>query len=178
MSKQRHRRRSQGGTTPETTPETGSGVAQFSVSEVAQFSMSVDTARATAWPGSPQTGSYPPRTDSSGRLGGGRRGLYQGWNPLALCGHRRCPTPSPATPPDSGTPPPGRHPSPSPGRTPSAPGSVQPWAGGGSAPARVECFDHDRFGERSRGVMAAAAAPLGRGLQDQRACGERIGRVG
>jgi hypothetical protein len=43
MSKQRHRRRSQGGTTPETTPETGSGVAQFSVSEVAQFSMSLDT---------------------------------------------------------------------------------------------------------------------------------------
>jgi hypothetical protein len=43
MSKQRHRRRSQGGTTPETTPQTGSGVAQFSVSEVAQFSMSVDT---------------------------------------------------------------------------------------------------------------------------------------
>ena len=45
MSKQRHRRRSQGGTTPETTPQTGSGVAQFSVSEVAQFSMSVDTKR-------------------------------------------------------------------------------------------------------------------------------------
>jgi len=43
MSKQRHRRRSQGGTTPETTPQTGSGVAQFSVSEVAQFSMSVDS---------------------------------------------------------------------------------------------------------------------------------------
>ena len=44
MSKQRHRRRSQGGTTPETRPQTGSGVAHFSVSEVAQFSMSVDTA--------------------------------------------------------------------------------------------------------------------------------------
>jgi len=43
MSKQRHRRRSQGGTTPETTPQTGSEVAQFSVSEVAQFSMSVDS---------------------------------------------------------------------------------------------------------------------------------------
>ena len=43
MSKQRHRRRSQGGTTPETTPQTGSGVAQFSVSDVAQFSMSLDT---------------------------------------------------------------------------------------------------------------------------------------
>jgi len=43
MSKQRHRRRSQGGTTPETTPQTWSGVAQFSVSEVAQFSLSVDT---------------------------------------------------------------------------------------------------------------------------------------
>ena len=43
MSKQRHRRRSQGGTTPETRPQTGPGVAQFSVSEVAQFSMSVDT---------------------------------------------------------------------------------------------------------------------------------------
>jgi len=45
MSKQRHRRRSQGGTTPETTPQTGSGVAQFSVSEVAQFSLSVDIPR-------------------------------------------------------------------------------------------------------------------------------------
>ena len=44
MSKQRHRRRSQGGTSPETTPQTGSGVAHFSVSEVVQFSMSVDTA--------------------------------------------------------------------------------------------------------------------------------------
>ena len=43
MCKQRHRRRSQGGTTPETRPQTGSGVAHFSVSEVAQFSMSVDT---------------------------------------------------------------------------------------------------------------------------------------
>ena len=42
MSKQRHRRRSQGGTTPETRPQTESGVAQFSVSEVAQFWMSVD----------------------------------------------------------------------------------------------------------------------------------------
>ena len=42
MSKQRHRRRSQGGTTPETRPQTGSGVAHFSVSEVAQFSMSLD----------------------------------------------------------------------------------------------------------------------------------------
>jgi hypothetical protein len=46
MSKQRHRRRSQGGTTPETTPQTDSGVAQFSVSEVAQFSMSLDTGAA------------------------------------------------------------------------------------------------------------------------------------
>ena len=45
MSKQRHRRRSQGGTTPETTPQTGSGVAHFSVSEVAQFWMSVDKRR-------------------------------------------------------------------------------------------------------------------------------------
>lgn len=43
MSKQRHRRPSQGGTSPETTPQTGSGVAEFSVSGVAQFSMSVDT---------------------------------------------------------------------------------------------------------------------------------------
>jgi hypothetical protein len=42
MSKQRHRRRSQGGTSPETTPQTGSGVAHFSVSEVVQFSLSVD----------------------------------------------------------------------------------------------------------------------------------------
>jgi hypothetical protein len=44
MSKQRHGRRSQGETTPETTPQTGSGVAHFSVSEVAQFWMSVDKA--------------------------------------------------------------------------------------------------------------------------------------
>jgi hypothetical protein len=43
MSKQRHRQRNQGGTTRETRPQTGSGVAQFSVSEVAQFSMSLDT---------------------------------------------------------------------------------------------------------------------------------------
>jgi hypothetical protein len=43
MSKQRHRnRRSQGGTTQTTTPLTGPGVAQFSVSEVAQFWMSLD----------------------------------------------------------------------------------------------------------------------------------------
>ena len=42
MSKQRHRRRSQGGTSPETTPQTGSGVAHFSMSEVVQFWMSVD----------------------------------------------------------------------------------------------------------------------------------------
>jgi hypothetical protein len=43
MSKQRHRRRSQGETTPETTPQTASEVAHFSVSEVVQFWMSVDT---------------------------------------------------------------------------------------------------------------------------------------
>ena len=42
MNKQRHRRPSQGGTSPETTPQTRSGVAHFSVSEVVQFSMSVD----------------------------------------------------------------------------------------------------------------------------------------
>jgi hypothetical protein len=42
MSKQRHRRRSQGETTPETTPQTGSEVAHFPVSEVVQFWMSVD----------------------------------------------------------------------------------------------------------------------------------------
>jgi hypothetical protein len=42
MSKQRHCQRSQGGTTPETKPQNGAGVAQFSVSEVAQFWMSVD----------------------------------------------------------------------------------------------------------------------------------------
>jgi len=42
MNKQRHRWRSQGGTSPGTTPQTGSGVTHFSVSEVVQFSMSVD----------------------------------------------------------------------------------------------------------------------------------------
>ena len=45
MNKQRHRRPSQSGTSPETTPQTGSGVAHFSVSEVVQFSMSVDIMR-------------------------------------------------------------------------------------------------------------------------------------
>jgi hypothetical protein len=45
MNKQRHRRPSQSGTSPETTPQTGSGVAHFSVSEVVQFSMSVDSLR-------------------------------------------------------------------------------------------------------------------------------------
>jgi hypothetical protein len=48
MNKQRHRRLSQGGTSPETTPQTGSGVAHFSVSEVVQFSMSVDNLIETA----------------------------------------------------------------------------------------------------------------------------------
>ena len=48
MSKQRHRQRNQGGTTTETRPQTGSGVAQFSVSEVAQFSMSLDMRRLVA----------------------------------------------------------------------------------------------------------------------------------
>jgi len=42
MSQQRHSRRSQPGTTPTTPPQIDSGVAQFSVSEVAQFSMSLD----------------------------------------------------------------------------------------------------------------------------------------
>jgi len=53
MSKQRHRRRSQGGTSPETTPQTGSGVAHFSVSEVVQFSMSVDKPEALLNPSPP-----------------------------------------------------------------------------------------------------------------------------
>lgn len=42
MSQQRHRRRSQAGTTPTTPPQIGPEVAQFSLSEVAQFSMSLD----------------------------------------------------------------------------------------------------------------------------------------
>ena len=50
MSKQRHRRSSQGRTTTETRPQTCSGVAQFSVSEVAQFSMSLDTESMAAIP--------------------------------------------------------------------------------------------------------------------------------
>lgn len=37
------RRRSRGGTTPETKPQPGSEVAQFSVSAGAQLSMSLDT---------------------------------------------------------------------------------------------------------------------------------------
>jgi len=57
MSKQRHRRRSQSGTTPETTPETRSGVAQFWVSALAQFSMSVDTLDGFIEPDSPN-GAY------------------------------------------------------------------------------------------------------------------------
>ena len=86
MSKQRHRQLSQGGTTPETTPETGSGVAQFSVSEVAQFSMSVDNAIQYPAQGSPQAAQkvvdalqaagLPVRTDA-------QRGLDHGtWVPL------------------------------------------------------------------------------------------------
>ena len=41
MSSNRHRR--QGGTTPTTEPQNSHGVAQFSVSEVAQFSVSLDS---------------------------------------------------------------------------------------------------------------------------------------
>ena len=42
MSSKRHRSH-QGGTTPKTEPQHSPGVAQFSVSEVAQFSVSLDT---------------------------------------------------------------------------------------------------------------------------------------
>ena len=41
-SNRHHRHRRQGGTTPTTEPQNSPGVAQFSVSEVAQFSVSLD----------------------------------------------------------------------------------------------------------------------------------------
>jgi hypothetical protein len=41
-SKRHHRHRRQGGTNPTTEPQNSPGVAQFSVSEVAQFSVSLD----------------------------------------------------------------------------------------------------------------------------------------
>jgi hypothetical protein len=44
MSKQKNYRRRQRGITPITTPRSSPGVAQFSMSEVAQFSVSLDTA--------------------------------------------------------------------------------------------------------------------------------------
>jgi hypothetical protein len=71
MGKQRHRQRNQGGTTTETRPQTGSGVAQFSVSEVAQFSMSVDTSSGE------QNGEGAAVTT----MGEGRRGRSDGTDP-------------------------------------------------------------------------------------------------
>ena len=44
MNKQKNYRRRQRGITPITTPRNSPGVAQFSMSEVAQFSVSLDTA--------------------------------------------------------------------------------------------------------------------------------------
>ncbi len=66
MNKQRHRRPSQGGTSPETTPQTGSGVAHFSVSEVVQFLMSVDSVFAQE-----NAGDILSPWDGLGRLTGG-----------------------------------------------------------------------------------------------------------
>ena len=43
MNKQKNYRRRQRGITPITTPRNSPGVAQFSMSEVAQFSVSLDT---------------------------------------------------------------------------------------------------------------------------------------
>ena len=45
MNKQKNYRRRQRGITPITTPRNSPGVAQFSMSEVAQFSMSLDNFR-------------------------------------------------------------------------------------------------------------------------------------
>jgi hypothetical protein len=45
MNKQKNYRRRQRGMTPITTPRNSPGVAQFSMSEVAQFSVSLDNAR-------------------------------------------------------------------------------------------------------------------------------------
>mgnify|MGYP006936345484 CR=1 FL=1 len=47
MNKQKNYRRRQRGITPITTPRNSPGVAQFSMSEVAQFSVSLDTKRAS-----------------------------------------------------------------------------------------------------------------------------------
>ena len=43
MNKQKNYRRRQRGITPITTPRNSPGVAQFSMSEVAQFSVSLDS---------------------------------------------------------------------------------------------------------------------------------------
>jgi hypothetical protein len=68
MSKQRHRRRSQGETTPETTPQTGSEVAHFSVSEVVQFSMSVDKETNQISSVRPRGRNTLPSLDSSDKM--------------------------------------------------------------------------------------------------------------
>ena len=53
MNKQKNYRRRQRGITPITTPRNSPGVAQFSMSEVAQFSVSLDTELADLAGGSP-----------------------------------------------------------------------------------------------------------------------------
>ena len=50
MSKQKNYRRRQRGITPITTPRSSPGVAQFSMSEVAQFSVSLDSERTLRQP--------------------------------------------------------------------------------------------------------------------------------
>ena len=71
MNKQKNYRRRQRGITPITTPRNSPGVAQFSMSEVAQFSVSLDTAqhlaagdrrsRATAVQGEDRLSAFPGR---------------------------------------------------------------------------------------------------------------------
>ena len=50
MNKQKNYRRRQRGITPITTPRNSPGVAQFSMSEVAQFSVSLDSERTLRQP--------------------------------------------------------------------------------------------------------------------------------
>ena len=54
MNKQKNYRRRQRGITPITTPHNSPGVAQFSMSEVAQFSVSLDTQRGATAAETPQ----------------------------------------------------------------------------------------------------------------------------
>ena len=63
MNKQKNYRRRQRGITPITTPRNSPGVAQFSMSEVAQFSVSLDstTMLCSSTQEAPNMDDTPPR---------------------------------------------------------------------------------------------------------------------